>query len=184
MIEAPQTPTRAGTELIPFEPRHIDATYDWVTNPQLRHDFLLRGEITPEGHRQYFAKLLTDQTQALYAITFAGTHVGNCGFKHLDPIRRRAELWIYLGSYQHHGKGIGNSATSLLIEKGFGELSLELIYLHVAEFNEKAVALYQRSGFQVTPCDGCLEWGDRSIKILHMELPADRWRALCPKGNP
>jgi RimJ/RimL family protein N-acetyltransferase len=173
---------RAGTELVPFRQSHIAATYQWIQSPKLRRDFLLQGEITWEGHLRYFERLLSDPTQAIYAICFDGSHVGNCGFKHIDRERRRGELWIYLGSYDHHGKGIGRDATAALLDKGFGELSLEVIYLHVAQFNQKAAALYERSGFAVTPCDGCGEWGERSTTILHMELTRDRWLVPNQRG--
>lgn len=182
MIDASITPERAQTVLIPFQQRHVATTYDWVKNPELQRDFLLRGEITREGHLRHFEQLLADPTQTIYAITFEGTHVGNCGFKHIDPEKRRAELWIYLGSYGHQGKGIGNSATLALLAKGFNDLSLDLIYLHVAQFNQKAIALYQKSGFAIAPCDGCMEWADHSTTIIHMELPRSRWLELENTG--
>lgn len=174
-------PQQPQTILIPFDRFHIDATYEWVKNPQLQHDFLLSENITWEGHVKHFEQLLSDKTQIIYAIIFGGTHVGNCGFKHFDPADRRAELWIYLGDYTRHGRGIGNSATHRLLDKGFNDICLDRIYLHVAQFNQKALALYQKLGFTIANCDGCAGWDNRTATIIHMELLRNQWLRL---NNP
>lgn len=164
--------------LVPFEWKHVSATYAWVQNPQLQNDFLLRKEITWEGHIQYFEQVLADTTQKIYAIIFEEYHIGNCGFKYIDYANNRGELWIYLGNYSHHGRGIGNDATQQLLEKGFAELSFDMIYLHVAEFSQKALTIYKKLGFTTTPCNGCIGWSNRNTAITHMELSRKTWLEL------
>jgi RimJ/RimL family protein N-acetyltransferase len=168
--------------LVPFESKHVSATYEWVQDTQLRNDFLLRREISHEGHIRYFDRLLTDTTQKICAIIFEECHVGNCGFKSIDYTNNCGELWIYIGKYSHRGKGIGKNATRQLLENGFNQLSFERIYLHVAESNERALAMYKKIGFITAPCNGCIGWADRDTPVVHMELSRAAWLEINSFG--
>ena len=80
-------------------------------------------------------------------------------------------MWIYIGSPLVRNKGIGRFATELLLEKGFNHFHMSCIYLHVADFNTAARALYQKLGFHEVPLRGDAEdWTDRGCKIIRMEL--------------
>lgn len=157
--------------LNPFGKEHIEQTFAWVSNPVLRKLFLMRGEVTWEGHFAYFERVLTDPAQRVYAVIADGRHAGNCGFKNLATNKGEGELWIYLGDPATRGRGIGLVATRLLVEEGFDNLGLGLIYLHVADFNMAARQVYRKLGFIEVPLketgDG---WGDRGCEIIRMEL--------------
>ena len=130
-----------------------------------------RGEVTWEGHLAYFERVLADPCQRVYAILDGGVHVGNCGFKNLAPKTREGELWIYLGDSATRGKGIGLQATHLLVEEGFGRLGLDMIYLHVADFNAAARSIYGKLGFSEVPLQGNADsWAGRDCEVIRMEL--------------
>jgi RimJ/RimL family protein N-acetyltransferase len=105
--------------LKPFSWEHVKKTYCWVSDPLLRTQFLLRGELSWEGHKTYFRKVLNDPSQLVFAVLTNGQHVGNCGFKNITTYQEEGELWIYLGETETRGKGIGLRATRLLIDEGF-----------------------------------------------------------------
>jgi len=157
----------AGVSLEPFTESHIHRTFSWVSNPTFRSLFLLRGDVTWEGHVAYFLRVLRDPSQRIYAIFHQAEHVGNCGFKHLDAATRSGEIWIYIGSSEMRGKGIGYRATQLLLCEGVEKLGLEKIHLHVAANNESARKLYLRSGF-VEVGEVGEEWQGREAKVLRM----------------
>ena len=160
--------------LIPFTNDHIKATFDWVVAPDFQHWFLLRGKVTWEGHQQYFAQVLTDPTQRVFAIIGKDTHVGNCGFKNLT--QKEGELWIYIGDSSWRGQGIGGKATQLLLDKGFVEMGLEIIYLHFRDSNIAAHKLYEKVGFVEAPLESYNdEWSNRDFKIVRMELKRQKW---------
>ena len=160
-----------NVSLVPFTWDHVSQTFHWVSDPELRRVFLMRGEPTWEGHQAYFQRVLADATQRVYAILAAGQHVGNCGLKNLAPQTRTGELWIYIGDPSARGKKIGRSATELLLREGFEVLSLETIYLHLADFDTAARRLYERLGFvTVSLSSEASEWADRECRIVRMEL--------------
>jgi len=157
--------------LVPFTKDHIALTFKWVRDPEFRRKFLMRGEPTWEEHQAHFERVLTDPAQYIYAVLTGSVHVGNCGLKNIYLSRKEGELWIYIGDISMRGNGIGKYATTLLLREGFGVLGLEMIYLHVAEFNTVARRLYKQLGFIEVPLLGDAdEWANRESKVLRMEL--------------
>lgn len=156
--------------LIPFSQKHIESTYAWVNDPNLRSRFLMRGEVTPNGHSEYFKRTMADSTQRVFAILANGRHVGNCGLKHICLHHRRAELWIYIGEETVRNKGIGKSATKLLVEEARTSLALKTLCLHFADFNKAARQLYQGLGFtKIATDDPRGEWSGRDYSVVRME---------------
>lgn len=161
----------ADVRLVPFSGEHVAATFEWVKDPELRRMFLMRGELTPEGHRAYFEKVLLDPHQKIFAIFAGGRHVGNCGLKNISALKEEAEVWVYIGSPVFRKKGIGLIATRLLIREGAAALELKRFYLHVAEFNRAARGLYKKAGFADAPQGEVAgEWSGRGCRIVRMEL--------------
>jgi RimJ/RimL family protein N-acetyltransferase len=159
-----------GVYLIPFKKEHIEKTFEWVKDPFIKEYFLLRGEHTWKGHLKYFERVLNDPKQQVFAIFVDGHHIGNCGFKNMVPKEREGELWIYIGDESFRNKGFGRFATDLLIREGFDELDLELIYLHVADFNVPARTIYRQIGFvEVESEEDRKGWEDRVCEIIRME---------------
>lgn len=157
--------------LVPFTKDHVGLTFEWVSDPEFRRMFLMRGEPTWEGHQAYFERVLTDPTQYIYAVLTRSVHVGNCGLKNISLSKKEGELWIYIGDPSMRGKGISKYAAELLLGEGFEVLGLEMIYLHVAEFNTVARRLYKRLGFiEVSLLRDADEWANRESKVLRMEL--------------
>lgn len=130
-----------------FTAEHIEQTFAWVSRPDLQRDFLIRGSVTRSGNQAYFASVLADPGQRVYAIVVDGRHVGNCGFKQIDGAGQ-GEMWIYLGEPEARGRGLGEQALRLLLAEGSGRLGLRSIVAHVARHNLRARALYQRVGFR------------------------------------
>ncbi len=73
--------------------------------------------------------------------------VGVCGVHGIDTRHRHAWLGITVGK-EHWGKGYGKEAMELLLRLGFQTLNLHRLSLQVYSFNERAVRLYERLGFQ------------------------------------
>lgn len=153
--------------LTPFAGRHIPQTFLWVSTPELQRDFLIREVPTKKGNAEYWAKILHDSTQRAYAIYVLHNHVGNCGFKNLTD--KEGELRIYVGDASMRKKGIGSSATRMLLDIAFNELGLKLVYVHVARANSIAKGMYETLGFkEVAELGG--QWQGRGV--VRMELRA------------
>ena len=76
---------------------------------------------------------------------------GLIGYVELDGI-----LWthqvtgvsIAIGEAKHWGKGYGYEAMQLVLRFAFDELNLHRVQLTVFSYNERAIALYEKLGFQ------------------------------------
>jgi len=157
--------------LIPFRKEHISLTFEWIKHPDFQRLFLMRDEPTWDKHIKYFDHILNDPTQHVYAILSESRHVGNCGVKNISVTNKEGELWIYIGDPYMRGKGIGSCATRLLLARGFNELGLERIIVHVADFNIPARKIYEKLGFiEAPPSHNSNEWTNRGYNIIYMEL--------------
>lgn len=57
-------------------------------------------------------------------------------------------LAIAIGSADHRGKGYGKEAMELALKFAFHELNLHRVQLTVFSYNDRAIRLYERLGFQ------------------------------------
>jgi RimJ/RimL family protein N-acetyltransferase len=74
--------------------------------------------------------------------------VGQTGLDSILWSHGVAWLAIEIGDRSNWGKGFGHEAMTLLLAFGFRELNLHRIQLTVFSYNERAIELYERSGFR------------------------------------
>ncbi|WP_241494631.1 GNAT family N-acetyltransferase [Bacillus coahuilensis] len=73
------------------------------------------------------------------------------GYMELDDILWSNRVgWISLGigELEHRGKGYGKEAMDTILRYAFHELNLHRIQLTVFSYNEPAIHLYEKVGFQ------------------------------------
>ena len=128
-----------------FSDKHLDKTYQWMLDEDLRKKFLFRKNLSPDEHQQWFKNYLKDKSQKIYTIYYNNIHVGNVGLKNIDNINNNAETWIYIGDVSMKGKGIGIQTYKQLCDIWRNEF--HKIYAHVAEFNFSSTKMYQKAGF-------------------------------------
>ena len=76
------------------------------------------------------------------------TPIGNTALQDIDGRTRTAEFGIFIAESDFRGDGRGTEATRLMLRFAFETLSLENIILRVYEYNERAMSVYERVGFQ------------------------------------
>ena len=118
-------------------------------------EFLLRypeecGKYTPEGDRALFERVNASENEAMLVCLVEGRIAGTCSvsrFPHLK-LRHRATLAIAL-TKEFWGLGIGTRLMEelLRIARGWGVMQAELEFI---EGNDRARALYERFGFEIT----------------------------------
>ncbi|MBM7553203.1 GNAT family N-acetyltransferase [Thalassobacillus pellis] len=74
--------------------------------------------------------------------------IGIVSLVHIDYKNRNAECIIDIGNKDYWGKGYGTQAMTLLLNYSFYELNLHKVYLRVFSFNQRAIHLYERLGFE------------------------------------
>ncbi|CAG9621167.1 hypothetical protein BACCIP111883_01939 [Sutcliffiella rhizosphaerae] len=74
--------------------------------------------------------------------------IGVTSLINIDTKNRNAECIIDIGDKKYWGKGYGTEALKLLIDYAFLELNLHRVSLRVFSFNEKAIHIYSKLGFE------------------------------------
>jgi RimJ/RimL family protein N-acetyltransferase len=140
--------TSQVVSLVPMDESHLTNTCRWLRDSsRLREQVDCLSAPTEEGNRAYWHSKWQDSRREDYAIvtTADHSHIGNCGLCDMDPLRQKAQIWIYLGEV--FGQGAGTIAVTQLLNRGFGSLNLERIYLRVVASNQRAFRFYQKVGF-------------------------------------
>lgn len=78
----------------------------------------------------------------------SGRLIGRCMLFNLDWVNRSAMMGVVIGETDFWGLGYGQESVRLLLEYGFQLLNLNSIMLGVFEFNQRAIACYQKIGFK------------------------------------
>lgn len=77
------------------------------------------------------------------------TSIGIVSLIHIDYKNQNAECIIDIGEKAFWGKGYGAEGLNLLLDYAFYELNLHRISLRVFSFNERAIRLYKKIGFEL-----------------------------------
>jgi RimJ/RimL family protein N-acetyltransferase len=94
--------------------------------------------------------------------------VGTLGFYEIEWSNRVAWLGMGIGDRGAWGKGYGTEALRLALQYAFDELNLHRLTLTVIDYNERAIALYEKAGFRR---EGVFrEFGKRDGKRYDMYL--------------
>ena len=97
-------------------------------------------------------------------------YIGTISLKNINLKAKSAEYAISIRR-QAQGKGIAKEATYLILKKGFNELGLHRIYLHVLANNERALKFYEKVGFKY-------EGEFREHMFLEGEYISLKWYAM------
>ncbi|MCP4539625.1 MAG: GNAT family N-acetyltransferase [Chloroflexi bacterium] len=74
--------------------------------------------------------------------------IGFVGFYEIEWANQVAWFGIGIGDRSNWGKGYGSEAMHLALWYAFCELNLYGLHLTVIDYNERAIALYEKMGFQ------------------------------------
>jgi RimJ/RimL family protein N-acetyltransferase len=150
MTEAGPMPMLRGKQvwLRPMEKADVRAPLD---DAELAHFAGFKSPIGGEAAEHWFENKLRPQLgQSVFQFVIcplgSREEIGTCGLRSIDKADGNAELSIFMlrGSW---GRGLGTDAVNALLDFAFGELRLERIYLHVFDYNPRAIRSYEKSGF-------------------------------------
>ena len=102
---------------------------------------------TKEQVASYIHRISEDATRYDFLISKAEHIIGEAVLS--DISEKNAHFRIAIFSRHNFSKGIGFSATNILLDFAFDDLGLESVELEVYPFNERGVALYTKVGFKL-----------------------------------
>ncbi len=105
--------------------------------------------------------------------------IGVLGLNRIMRQPRHCMFWIGIGDPESRGQGLGSDALKLMLQWCFLEMNLNRVGLEVMSYNTRAVAAYERLGFQhegrqqqAVIRDGVY------YDIVLMSILRDEWAAL------
>ncbi|MCI1208848.1 MAG: GNAT family N-acetyltransferase [Treponema sp.] len=134
--------------LSPIDINDAEKYATWLNDLEITQYLTLATSVVPvDGEREALQRLSKDHN---YAIVDAATDklLGNVGFIDVNHIHRTAEIGIFIGEKTCWNKGYGAEALSLLLDYAYKYLNLHSILLRTYSFNKRAIACYEKIGFQ------------------------------------
>ncbi len=130
----------------------LEDTYNilkWRNHPSVKKNFCLQEDLKEETHLAWFQNkiLKREVVQFIIIDKTSNQPVGSTYLRDIDHKNHKAEFGIFIGEEMARGKGIGTSATKLIVQYGFEELGLHKIYLRVFTNNTSAIKAYEKAGF-------------------------------------
>lgn len=122
----------------------------WRNSPNVKKNFCIQQDMTEETHVNWFNnKILKGEVvQFIIIDNDSNKAVGSTYLRDIDTNNKKAEFGIFIGEDDARGKGIGTTATKLIIDYGFKELKLNKIFLRVFSNNKAAIKAYEKAGFK------------------------------------
>lgn len=135
--------------LRPLELEDSERYYEWFNNPELRRFLMLPFPVSRLQEKEFIERIIRSKEDIVVAIVLkkGDRLIGNVGLHRIDRVNRCAWLGIAIGDPEMVSKGLGTEALRLMVEYGFRTQNLHRIELQVHEFNERALAAYQKIGF-------------------------------------
>ncbi|MCL2216999.1 MAG: GNAT family N-acetyltransferase [Defluviitaleaceae bacterium] len=102
--------------------------------------------------------------------------IGHCGFNFEDIANRYAKIGIIIGEKDYWSNGYGTDAMRLMLDFGFNVRGYNNISLNVYEYNERAIACYEKLGFKLQGTwRERLICGQKRYNCLHFDMLASEY---------
>lgn len=130
-----------------------------------------------ERVQTYVENVIKDNSRLDYLISKDGMIIGEIVINNIKGPSAHYRICIF--NKEYFSRGIGYKATVKLFEFAFRELDLETIELEVFPFNERAISLYKKLGFEVTDHIYDSEANEPYREIERMVLNRRNFETLC-----
>jgi diamine N-acetyltransferase len=136
--------------LRPLERADAPTLVPWVNDPEVSRTILLHRPMNLEAEVAFIDRVNASEHDVVLGVMTKDSDklIGATGLHHIDFKNRHAAFALSLGDKEEWGKGYGTEATALVVKYAFETLNLNRVWLHVFEYNERAVRVYEKTGFR------------------------------------
>jgi RimJ/RimL family protein N-acetyltransferase len=165
-------------ELRAIEREDLPRNVEWLNDPDVMAYFGPLEPMSLADEERWFESQMQQSNVRNFSIYCEGEHVGSAGYSRIDWRERSAEVGLFIGNKELWNRNIGTDVMSTLVQFGFEQMNLHRICLRVYEENVRAIACYQKVGFQQEGKmrDASFRHG-RYHHILWMSILEDEYRA-------
>ncbi len=155
----------------------------WVNDLEVTVGLAISHKVITElVEKEILEKLSTSEYNFAVIDKKTNSVIGNVGIPHLDLINQCAEVGIFIGDKNYWNNGYGSEALNLLLDFGFNILNLYNIRLSVFEFNQHALACYQKIGFkEAGRIRGGRNIAGRRYDLIYMDMVAEEYQSTYIK---
>jgi RimJ/RimL family protein N-acetyltransferase len=157
--------------LAPLRDADSDRLFAWINDRALVVLSAPFHEVERAAHDAWFAAIRQRDDVRIFGIRLVEGDelIGSCQLHSIHD--GSAELQIRIGEPAAQGRGLGSEAVRLLLHHAFSELRLRQVTLHVLASNERALAVYRRTGFADLSADETVEIDGRTERVIRMVRP-------------
>jgi RimJ/RimL family protein N-acetyltransferase len=163
--------------LRPLEVADAPVIVPWFNDPEITRFLLRHQPMSLHAEEEFLRRIPSNETDVILGIVIreTGRLIGTVGL-HPEVRCRSARFGIALGDKSCWDRGFGTTVTRLMVRHAFDTLNMNRVWLHVYEYNQRGVHVYEKIGFktegrlrQETYRDG------RYWDIIVMGLLRDEW---------
>lgn len=170
-------------ELHYFDHSHIPLLMSWVDTPE----FLLQWAgpafhypLTEQQIEEYIENANTDRSNSFIYSVFlkeTGEVIGHIALSNIDRVHKSARVGkVLIGDPHVRGKGIGNLMMKEVLKIAFEHLHLHRVSLGVFDFNQSAIACYEKAGFKKEGLlRECRKIGNQYWSLWEMSMLSHEW---------
>lgn len=151
MSDAPRLPLLRGATVWLRALEKTDVVDAELDDRDLGHFGGFRMPFGPESQERWFGHLIAGLGESVFQFVICPLgerrQIGGIGLRDIDRVNGSAEASIFITSHDDWGKGLGTDAMNALLDFAFGELRLHRVFLHVFDYNPRAVRSYEKAGF-------------------------------------
>lgn len=133
------------------EKEDLPKRVEWINDPVVQRTLNFQYPLSLAKVEKWLSAVAGDTTRRDFSICTRDDHryIGFGGFLSIDPLVRKAEMYVTIGDRKYWGAGYGHDAYEVCCRFGFLELGLNRIYGYLLPFNKKSVRLVERLGWKV-----------------------------------
>lgn len=137
--------------LRPITESDTDLIVTWRNRDSVKNNFLYRSDFTAENHQKWLKEKVATGNVVQFIIEIVNDSktmpVGSVYLRDIDYENSSAEFGIFIGEEAARGKGVGTTASKMILKYGHNELGLHRIFLRLVAENIAAYKSYRKAGF-------------------------------------
>lgn len=159
--------------LKPFELADLSQLNQWIKDERQLFQFAGDHFTFPIDKKQ-ITSYLYDKNRLAFQVLYQGEPVGHAEIYRESS--KQARLCRMLISDVIRGQGLGKATIKALLHQCFNESAIEIVHLHVFDWNIAALNCYKKCGFQVTPNQITkINYRDKIWQAINMTITKAQW---------